>query len=204
MKKLLLATMLLSIGVMVSAKEVSPKPEEVTPQKQNYVVNMSVGVTPFADYTVKGTTVDGDGAGFDFDLSLMKELKPHWYAGLGFGVHNLNDGVTRLGWHTIGHYEDYKSYPIYLTTKYELFAINGIRPFVKADLGYAFNGAVKYEVMGEKGKEGIDNGIYAGIGFGLEQNNINANLMLKTTQSENDFDNYRMVLSVGYDFDFSL
>lgn len=59
MKKLLLATMLFSIGAMASAKEVVSKP---VVEKANYVVNVSVGVAPWSDYSVDGTTVDGDGA----------------------------------------------------------------------------------------------------------------------------------------------
>ena len=98
--------------------------------------------------------------------------------------------------------------PLYLTTKYEFPVVgDGVKPYVKADLGYAFNGRVKYDVMGKHGKEGIDNGIYAGVGFGIEQDNINVGMMFKTTQGEidgEDCDNYRVTLSVGYDFDFSI
>lgn len=205
MKKLLLGTMLLALGVVASAKEVTPKPEEV---KSDYVINISAGVSPFSDYTVEGTTVDGDGAGFELSVEAMKEVKHNWYVGLGFGYHNLSDGETKLGGHNIGEYEDYDSYPVYITTKYSFFTIgDGIKPYVKADLGYAFNGDVKYDIMGEHGKEGVDNGLYAGVGFGLEQNNINAGLMFKTTQGEingNNCDNYRVVLTVGYDFDFNI
>lgn len=176
--------------------------------KKNYVINFSAGVTPFTDYSAQGSTVDGDGAPFEFAIEAMKEVKPNWFAGLGFGIHNLADGETKLSGRTLATFEDYKSYPIYLTTKYSFPVVgDGVRPYVKADLGYAFNGRVKYDVMGETGKEGIDNGLYAGAGFGIEQNNINVGLMFKTTQGEvkgHDYDNYRVVLTAGYDFDFSL
>ena len=205
MKKLLLSLLLVS-GMTVFAKEVKPQPEQQA--KKNYVVNVSVGIAPWSDYSVKGTTVDGDGTATEFNVTAMKEVKQNWYAGLGFGVHKLADGETKLGGHTLGSYEDYYSYPLYLTTKYEFPVVgNGIKPYVKADLGYAFNGRVKYDVMGEHGKEGVDNGLYAAAGFGIEQNNINVGMMFKTTQGKidrDDCDNYRVMLTVGYDFDFSI
>ena len=200
MKKLLLGLVFL-LGTTALATE-------VVPVKENYVINISAGVTSLSDYSLDGSTVDGDGVGYDFSIEAMKEIKPSLYAGLGFGVHDLPQGETKLKGHTLGYFEDYKSYPIYLVAKYEFQTIGeGVRPFVKANLGYAFNGRVKYDVMGERGKESVDNGIYAAIGFGLEQNNINAGITFKTTHGDldgNDFDNHRVILSVGYDFDFSI
>lgn len=199
MKKLLLLALLV-VGTVAYGKEVTEKTHK-------YTVHPRVGVGIWNDYHADTTSVDGDGASFEAGVELLREIKPNLQAGIGFAYNNLADGDTKMLNKNIGEYKDYKSYPLYLTARYSFPVVgDGVTPYVKADLGYAFNGRVKYDIDGVgEGKEGVDNGLYAGIGAGIEQNNISVDMMFKTTQGEingEDVDNYRVTLSVGYNFDF--
>lgn len=213
MKKLLIGLLMLATGAFCFGKEVVPATEiEKEPViEQSFVDGMKLyvraGIAPWSDYHADGTSVDGDGVGFETAIEVTKDIEkvPNLEVGLGFGFHQLADADTRLNHNTLAKYEDYESYPLYLTARYSFPVVgDGVTPYVKADLGYAFNGSVKYDVMGEHGKEGVDNGLYAGIGAGIEQNNINVDIMYKTTQGKvdkDDVDNYRLIMSVSYKFD---
>ena len=214
MKKLLFVFMFV-LGTLGFAKEefaVAEAPKEPVVEKSvvdgmNFYVR--TGVTAWSDYHVRSSSVDGDGVGYETSLELTKKLEkyPNLEVGLGVGFHSLADGETMFYGQRGAKYEDYKSYPIFLTARYTFPVVgDGVTPYVKADLGYAFNGSVKYDLVGGAitGKENIDNGIYAGFGAGIEQNNINVDVMFKTTQGEvdkHDVDSYRILMSVGYRFD---
>lgn len=98
---------------------------------------------------------------------------------------------------------------------------------MKADLGYSFNsdnGDLKnnfiFGATGESGVSGeekystkVENGLYYGIGAGVEYNNFVVDLMYKVNRAEikvndegdrikKDLDYSRVTLSVGYKFNF--
>lgn len=215
MKKLLIGLLMLVTGAFCFGKEVvhATEIEKEPVIEQSFVDGMKLyvraGIAPWSDYHADGSSVDGDSVGFETAIEVTKDIEkvPNLEVGLGFGFHQLADGETRFNHQTVAKYEDYESYPVYVTAKYSFPVVgDGVTPYVKADLGYAFNGRVKYDVANGfiTGKEGVDNGLYAGIGAGIEQNNINVDIMYKTTQGKvdkNDVDNYRLIMSVSYKFD---
>lgn len=126
----------------------------------------------------------------------------------------------------------YNSIPLYLTAKYKFSTDSNLKPYVKADLGYSFNKMSKKSLSADAeatnratGRKFIDkdeykyeglkvkNGLYAGIGAGLEYNNITADLSYvftkaKITYKDEDEDkkikanNGSLRLTVGYKFSF--
>ena len=124
----------------------------------------------------------------------------------------------------------YNSIPLYLTAKYKFSTDSNLKPYVKADLGYSFNkmskkslsadAEVTNKATGQKfsEKDGLEyeglkvkNGLYAGIGAGLEYNNITADLSYvftkaKITAKDEDekikANNGSLRLTVGYKFSF--
>ena len=113
------------------------------------------------------------------------------------------------------------SIPLYVTGKYKFDTGSDIKPYVKADLGYSFNKMKKSFTVtakdlttGETGTatyEGLKakNGLYAGIGVGLEYSNVTADLSYVLTQSKikDEDDSYKanngaVRLTVGYKFTF--
>ena len=109
--------------------------------------------------------------------------------------------------------KNYNSIPVYGTAKYTFDTPTAIRPYIKGDLGYSFNsGNHDYGVLG---KFKAKNGLYYGVGGGINFNNVNVELMYKENQGEYKYEgpvrvnskydaNYRRVsLGVGYDFNLS-
>ena len=109
--------------------------------------------------------------------------------------------------------KNYNSIPVYGTAKYKFDTQTAVKPYVKGDLGYSFNnGDHDY---GRLGKFKAKNGLYYGVGGGVNYNNFNVELMYKENQGEYEYEgpigakskydaNYRRVsLGVGYDFNLS-
>ena len=106
--------------------------------------------------------------------------------------------------------KNYNSIPVYGTAKYTFDTQTGIKPYVKGDLGYSFNNG--NHDYGSLGKFTAKNGLYYGVGGGVNFNNVNVELMYKENQGEYKYEgplraskkydaNYRRVsLGVGYDF----
>ena len=106
--------------------------------------------------------------------------------------------------------KNYNSVPVYATAKYTFDTQTVVKPYVKGDLGYSFNsGNHDYGVLG---KFKAKNGLYYGVGGGINYNNVNVELMYKENQGEYKYEgpvvvnskydaNYRRVsLGVGYNF----
>ena len=106
--------------------------------------------------------------------------------------------------------KNYNSVPVYATAKYTFDTQTVVKPYVKGDLGYSFNsGNHDYGVLG---KFKAKNGLYYGVGGGINFNNVNVELMYKENQGEYKYEgpvrvnskydaNYRRVsLGVGYNF----
>lgn len=126
----------------------------------------------------------------------------------------------------------YNSIPIYAIAKYNFDVDSDLKPYVKVDLGYSFNQikkTINFEKRGyvdnkleevEKYKSDlkVKNGLYAGIGFGVEYNNILAELSYVRTSAkvkakgiEDDgevvedtfkYNNKAIRFSVGYKFSY--
>lgn len=102
------------------------------------------------------------------------------------------------------NYKNYNSIPVYGTAKYTFDTPTAIRPYIKGDLGYSINSGDQDTVAG---KAKAKNGLYYGVGGGVNYNNVNVELMYKENQgqykvgsSKADADYKRVTLGVGYDF----
>ena len=163
-------------------------------------------------------------------LEVTKDLGSNFEAGLGLGYvwHSNRDFKENLtnddGTYEVkGKVPAINSIPLYVTGKYKFDTGSNIKPYVKADLGYSFNKmkksmtlAVKELSTGATGtvkEEGLKakNGLYAGVGVGLEYNNVTADLSYVFTgakykyKDESDADkanNGAVRLTVGYKFTF--
>lgn len=194
MKKLLIAG-LLALGVSATAFAA----------KGDFNVYGRVGSGIHNSVSMDVNTVEADSISFEVNLEGTRELTDNLEVGLGFGFHELADVETIVDGRTMFQGKDYESHPIYVVAKYNFPVVgDGVKPYAVAHLGYALNGSMKAQYAGGKEyKENVDNGIYAGLGAGFEQNNINVDAMFKTTQGEvegKDCDQYRFVLSAGYRF----
>ena len=143
--------------------------------------------------------------------------------------------------HTVG-YDDqvyYDSVPLYITAKYEFDTRNkNIKPYVKANLGYSFNlkkndltysdkvtqyvydwyyddyDEYDYSFASKSYDTDIKNGIYYGIGGGVQIDNVTVDLMYQANYAkakvnydgggseEHDLNVSRLSLGVGYAFQF--
>ena len=159
-------------------------------------------------------------------LEVTKDLGSNFEAGLGLGYvwHGKRDyKETDDKDEYTAKFPAINSIPLYVTGKYKFDTGLDIKPYVKVDLGYSFNkmkksmiGTGKNLTTGDTGTvtvEGLKakNGLYAGIGVGVEYNNVTADLSYVFTgakykyKDESDADkanNSAIRLTVGYKFAF--
>lgn len=172
--------------------------------------------------------------GFGGFLEFTKEFTPDYEIGLGIGYIHREKGKRNSStksrpesWKT----PKYDTLPVYILAKYNFFTENSIKPFIKADLGFAFNHTSGFELDvkdyiipdKEKNKLEIKNGLYAGIGIGIEYNDFLTELSYHITtakikgsysiKDENNihienhnfdkkYNNTALTLSIGYKFNF--
>jgi hypothetical protein len=143
--------------------------------------------------------------------------------------------------HTYG-YEDrvyYDSVPLYITAKYEFDTPNtNVKPYVKANVGYSFNihkndltlsdkvtqyvydwydddyDKYSYDYASKSYDTDISNGLYYGIGGGVEINGLTLDLMYQAnyakakidngdgTRQEHNLNIHRVTFGMGYAFNF--
>ena len=159
-------------------------------------------------------------------VEVTKDLGSNFEAGLGLGYvwHGKRDyKETDDKDEYTAKFPAINSIPLYVTGKYKFDTGLDIKPYVKVDLGYSFNkmkksmiGTGKNLTTGDTGTvtvEGLKakNGLYAGIGVGVEYNNVTADLSYVFTgakykyKDESDADkanNGAVRLTVGYKFAF--
>lgn len=95
----------------------------------------------------------------------------------------------------------YDSVPIYMTFKYDFDSNGEVTPYLKGNLGYAFN-------IKESSNIKVNNGAYGGIGAGVDYGNFFTDVMYQITfgkiEPENgkkeNLDYSRVTLSLGYKF----
>jgi len=122
----------------------------------------------------------------------------------------------------------FDSVPIYLFGKWHFADFDGVKPYVKTDIGYSFNfGEENFKVDTDilldsglysevsNGKLKVDNGLYWGAGVGVDFRNFFIDLMYKDTRAKTEVDwdhltgvrkgdhrHERVVLGLGYNFNF--
>lgn len=161
---------------------------------------------------------ESDRLGFDLTTEVTKEFYPNLELGLGLSYQDhgrpeageIGKKIEKIKFQNTG----YKSLPIYGVAKYNIPMESNIKPYLKADLGYSFNFDEK-DLKREAGKikMSVDNGLYYGLGAGVEYNNFVVELMYKVNRAEvqheyngkksskYDYDYSRTTLSFGYRFD---
>lgn len=138
---------------------------------------------------------------------VTKECYPNLELGLGtsYQKHNKKSDTGR----------NYNSVPIYGVAKYNFTVSESVVPYLKLNCGYSFNFDEKEKnTDGVNTKMKVNNGIYYGIGGGIEYNNFIVELMYKVNKSDVKFENnqeniskhrssyYRTTLAIGYKFNF--
>lgn len=146
---------------------------------------------------------ESDKLGFDLTAEVTKEFYPNLELGLGLSYQDHGrPEAGKLGkdkFQSTG----YKSLPVYALAKYNIPLESNIKPYLKADLGYSFNfGEKDLEVEDAKIKMSVDNGLYYGLGAGLEYNNFVVELMYKVNRADIQYENDRDK-SPKYDYDYS-
>lgn len=93
------------------------------------------------------------------------------------------------------NFDMYNSVPVYATAKYTFDTPVAVKPYIKGDLGYSIN------------TNNAKDGVYYGVGAGLNINNFNVDVMYKENQGKysvgtTDYkaDYKRVALGVGYNF----
>ena len=171
---------------------------------------------------VSNRGADGDG-GFEFAIESTREVYPNLELGVGVGLQDHGDpdkiNLTYDREFTIVKNTGYKSLPLYAVAKYNVPLGSSLKPYLKADLGYAYNfGESDISVMGvsdERVGTSLDNtGLYYGVGAGIEYNNFLFEVMHKVNKADinysfangeklkKNYDYSRTTLSIGYKFNF--
>ena len=177
-------------------------------------------ITPRDSETINRKKADR--MGYELTIETTREIYPNLElgAGISYQDHGSIKSLNDRDFDAKLDMPKFTSIPIYLTTKYNIPINSNIKPYLKADLGYSFNhnsGDLKFTdyELGEtiKVSSDIKNGLYFGIGAGVEYNNFVADLMYKINKAKfetstpygktkDDFDYSRVTLSVGYKFNF--
>lgn len=155
---------------------------------------------------------DTDSKSFELSFEGMKKYN-NFDLGLGISLQNHSKRDISSSGTDGGNYD---SIPIYFITKYNFKEINSYVPYLKLNLGYAFNyNGDDLRVRNTSGNITnrdpitVDNGIYFAVGGGLEYNNFTVDLMYgiiksdiksKTNALEYAADYEKLTLSLGYKF----
>lgn len=177
-------------------------------------------ITPRDSETINRKKADR--MGYELTIEATREIYPNleFGAGISYQDHGSTKSLVDRDYDIKFDMPKFTSVPIYLVTKYNIPTNSNIKPYLKADLGYSFNhssGSLKvteyYPEETMKISSDIKDGLYFGMGAGVEYNNFVADLMYKINKakfevetpdgkSKNGFDYSRVTLSVGYKFNF--
>ena len=160
-----------------------------------------------------------DDFGYEITAEITREIYSNLEIGAGISYQDhgspervMLDNDARL------NVPDLKSVPLYITAKYNLPVKSVFKPYLKTDLGYSFNRiSSKFKVEDFQFQESwefstkIKNGMYFGVGAGVEYSNFTADIMYKINKSQikvdapngsfkKSLDYSRVVLSLGYKF----
>ena len=160
---------------------------------------------------------ESDRLGFDLTAEVTREFYPNLELGLGLSYQDhgrpeyIRNGNDKYKIQDINHYQ-------YMEQQNIIYLLeSNIKPYLKADLGYAYNFGEKDAIEtwdGPIAKTSVDNGLYYGLGAGIEYNNFLFEVMHKVNKADinysfNDgeklkksYDYSRTTLSIGYKFNF--
>lgn len=226
MKKLLLASAILAIGATAFGEENHLYFKAGGNIISRYSKFDSKGLAG-EQQVFKFTEGKTKGFGYEFAIEATHNINNNFEFGGGIAYQGNQDlktyNNTIVYKTTMGKYD---SVPLYLVGKYNFNSINGWTPYIKANLGYSFNINEKKTKNIQKDvnvnkiknfdmKTNVKNGIYAGIGVGAEYNNFlvdltysvnyakaTVNYLEKDKTKSQRFDYSRLILSIGYKFDF--
>lgn len=205
-----------------------------TEEVLNNKVYLRAGVNVWSEYDsysilknsnlgpLKLTDGKKDNLGFEFALEGTRNITDNLELGLGI-AYQQNSKLKTYSNSFNEKYEmgNYNSVPLYVTGKYNITTFsNGITPYIKANLGYSFNFNEKDTKATDStgtvltGNLKVDNGLYYGVGIGMEYNNFLMDIMYQQTVADaklsyqntelgkSNFDYSRVTLSLGYKFNF--
>ena len=229
MKKLLLLSTILTLGTttMANTNEIIRKGENHLYFKAGANV-----ISRYSQYTGKNSQIIGnkkitdgktDDFGYELAIEGTRNLNENFELGLGVAYQRNNN--TSLYFNSKDERSSmsrYDSIPIYVTGKYNFNLFGNWRPYFKGNIGYSFNIKEENSIFATKGKPTlyktkVDNGLYAGIGVGVEYNDFLIDLTYSVNYAKASldginqkdekikaqrFDYSRLILSVGYKFDF--
>ncbi|MHA4990639.1 outer membrane beta-barrel protein [Cetobacterium somerae] len=191
------------------------------------------GISPFAGYnkfsakfdkeSKKVTDGKPDSLGYELGVEYTRNLSDNLELGLG----TMYQSNSKLKSYTVergvkSQIGKYDSLPVYLTTKYSFEEFgNGVKPYLKGNIGYSFNFNEKNGYFSDKdGKypysSKVTNGAYLALGGGVEYNNIGIDLMYQVTGADltikdkedgiktkkDSFANAKITLGVSYKFEY--
>ncbi|MCJ8342556.1 MAG: outer membrane beta-barrel protein [Cetobacterium sp.] len=184
----------------------------------------------YSKYNVKGRSESfkfsngkTKGLGYEIAIEGTQNITDSLELGVGIAYqgHNKNKDFTfeDAGESNTVKMAKYDSLPIYFTGKYNFKTESSWNPYIKANLGYAFNlNADKTKFTDNTGTQSIKtkvkNGLYTGIGAGVQYNNYLVDIMYQTNfakaylsdsqdgnSSKSKLNYSRVTLSVGYKLD---
>ena len=203
-----------------------------------YNVYGKIGVDVWSKYdewkyeNAKANKKETKDLGFEVALEATKNLTDSFE--LGLGVAYQNHSKPKSNKKTYNNFETaksempkYDSVPLYAMAKYNFNTDTSWKPYLKATLGYSINfedGDAKetytYNSLTEsyKYKTDVKNGLYYGVGAGVEYENFFVDLMYQVNEAKakitheenginygskkNDFDYSRVTLGFGYKFTY--
>lgn len=163
--------------------------------------------SPFSKYDLdNGAKVDNkdriNGAAYGIAVEATREVLYNLEIGLGI-AYQWNGEFDYNNNYKGKDLPDFNSIPVYITGKYALYNGDNWTPYIKADIGYSFNDIEDNE------KFSYENGLYYGIGFGMEIQNLSLEMSyrvnegkLKTDHGKYDIDNSRVMFGAAYKFNF--
>ena len=194
---------------------------------------------------LKANKKDTKNLGFEIALEATRNITNNFELGLGVAYQNhakpKSNSNKEYYADNFWHYDDYKtempkfdSVPLYAIAKYNFETGTAWKPYLKATLGYSFNIKDKdakgtYDEYSHNGLEDstpekfdtkIKNGLYYGVGAGVEYENFFVDLMYQVNQAKaklsyedidypedswslkKDFDYSRVTLGFGYKFNY--
>ncbi|MGL4876175.1 MAG: outer membrane beta-barrel protein [Clostridium sp.] len=163
---------------------------EVKDEESSTNLYLRFGGDAYSKYS-KGKTKD---LGYLFAVEMTRDVTDSFEAGVGTGYQiNPKNKDTSIG--------KYDSVPVYMTFKYDFNLDSQWTPYLKGNLGYAFN-------LKETAKNKVKDGAYVGAGAGVEYENFFTDVMYQVNfakvEPENgkkeNLDYSRVTLSLGYKF----
>lgn len=142
-------------------------------------------------------------AGYSLGVEYMTEFMPSLEVGIGTGYQWQGEFGYKLGY-AGNEIPEMNSIPLYATMKSSLAPIGMWTPYLKADLGFSFND------LSDNAHYKYDNGIYYGIAFGFDIEDLSLELAYKTNtgklekSSGEKFDVKNSRIMLGGIYKFSL